>query len=98
MEVLAFDSGASVASSGGQRKDTRYPLPHVDHLPRTAILLIRIDYCAICSGITSSTMSDGRHSYDDSNRAFLQALMARSTLTLTESKPILAAILSVHSA
>ncbi|KAL5043599.1 hypothetical protein BDW71DRAFT_199658 [Aspergillus fruticulosus] len=41
-------------------------------------------------------MSNGRHGYDDSNRAFLQALMARSTMTLSESKPILAAILSVH--
>ncbi|BCS25518.1 uncharacterized protein APUU_50229S [Aspergillus puulaauensis] len=37
-----------------------------------------------------------RHAYDDSNRAFLQALMARSTLTYEESKPLLAAILSVH--
>ncbi|RDW84048.1 non-structural maintenance of chromosomes element 1 family protein [Aspergillus mulundensis] len=37
-----------------------------------------------------------RQGYDDSNRAFLQALMARSTMTLTEAKPILAAILSVH--
>ncbi|KAL4995614.1 Nse1 non-SMC component of SMC5-6 complex-domain-containing protein [Aspergillus recurvatus] len=41
-------------------------------------------------------MSNGRHGYDDSNRAFLQALMARSTMTLSESKPVLAAILSVH--
>ncbi|OJJ08909.1 hypothetical protein ASPVEDRAFT_419801 [Aspergillus versicolor CBS 583.65] len=36
------------------------------------------------------------HAYDDSNRAFLQALMARSTLTYEESKPLLAAILSVR--
>lgn len=39
-----------------------------------------------------------RQAYDDSNRAFLQALMARSTLTYEESKPLLAAILSVHGA
>ncbi|KAL4868990.1 hypothetical protein BDV12DRAFT_90260 [Aspergillus spectabilis] len=32
--------------------------------------------------------------YDDSNRAFLQALMARSTLTFEESQELLAAILS----
>ncbi|KAL2863951.1 non-structural maintenance of chromosomes element 1 family protein [Aspergillus lucknowensis] len=43
-------------------------------------------------------MADGRvgHRYDDSNRAFLQALMARSTITFEESKPLLAAILSVR--
>ncbi|PYH93136.1 hypothetical protein BO71DRAFT_355957 [Aspergillus ellipticus CBS 707.79] len=33
--------------------------------------------------------------YDDSNRAFLQAFMARTTMTITEAKPVLAAILSV---
>ncbi|KAL2833739.1 Nse1 non-SMC component of SMC5-6 complex-domain-containing protein [Aspergillus cavernicola] len=37
-----------------------------------------------------------RHGYDDSNRAFLQAFMARSTMTFEESKPVLAAILSVR--
>ncbi|KAL3461826.1 Nse1 non-SMC component of SMC5-6 complex-domain-containing protein [Aspergillus heterothallicus] len=43
-------------------------------------------------------MSNGRntHAYDDSNRAFLQALMARSTITFEESKPLLAAIFSVR--
>ncbi|KAL4972230.1 Nse1 non-SMC component of SMC5-6 complex-domain-containing protein [Aspergillus desertorum] len=41
-------------------------------------------------------MPDGRHGYDDSNRAFLQALMARSTMTFSELKLVLAAILSVH--
>ena len=35
--------------------------------------------------------------YDDSNRAFLQAFMARSTLTFSEAKPILAAIYSIKS-
>ncbi|KKK20564.1 hypothetical protein ARAM_005014 [Aspergillus rambellii] len=39
----------------------------------------------------------GRRGYNDSNRAFLQAFMARSTLTFEESKPILAAILSVQN-
>ncbi|KAI9374188.1 Nse1 non-SMC component of SMC5-6 complex-domain-containing protein [Aspergillus egyptiacus] len=43
-------------------------------------------------------MSNGRHSegYDDSNRAFLQAFMARSTMTFAEAKPLLASILSVR--
>ncbi|KAL4781756.1 Nse1 non-SMC component of SMC5-6 complex-domain-containing protein [Aspergillus varians] len=43
-------------------------------------------------------MANGRqrHSYDDSNRAFLQALMARSTITFEESQPVLAAILSAR--
>jgi non-structural maintenance of chromosomes element 1 len=35
-------------------------------------------------------------SYDDSNRAFLQAFLARSTLTYETSKPILASIFTVH--
>lgn len=34
--------------------------------------------------------------YDDANRAFLQAFMARSSMTLEEAQPILAAILSTH--
>lgn len=34
--------------------------------------------------------------YNNSNRAFLQAFLARSTLTFDEAKPILAAIFSVH--
>ncbi|KAI9820308.1 MAG: hypothetical protein M1827_005930 [Pycnora praestabilis] len=34
--------------------------------------------------------------YNDSNRAFLQAFLARSVLTLKEAKPILAAIFTVH--
>jgi hypothetical protein len=34
--------------------------------------------------------------YNDSNRAFLQAFLARSTLTYEEAKPILAAIFTVH--
>lgn len=33
--------------------------------------------------------------YDDSNRAFLQAFMARGTLTFKEARPLLAAIFSV---
>ncbi|WEW59468.1 hypothetical protein PRK78_004942 [Emydomyces testavorans] len=37
----------------------------------------------------------GDENYDDSHRAFLQAFMARSTMTLEEAKPILAAIFSV---
>ena len=34
--------------------------------------------------------------YDDSNRAFLQAFLARSTLTFETAKPILSAIYTVH--
>ena len=36
--------------------------------------------------------------YNDSNRAFLQAFMARSTMTFEEAQPVLAAILSAHRA
>ena len=35
-------------------------------------------------------------SYNNSNRAFLQAFIARAVLTFDEAKPILAAILTVH--
>ncbi|KAJ5469376.1 hypothetical protein N7539_008994 [Penicillium diatomitis] len=34
--------------------------------------------------------------YDDRHRAFLQAFMARSTMTFEESQPVLAAIISAH--
>lgn len=34
--------------------------------------------------------------YDDSNRAFLQAFLARGSLTFKDAKPVLAAIFSVH--
>lgn len=34
--------------------------------------------------------------YNDSNRAFLQAFLARGTLTLKQAKPILAAIFTVQ--
>lgn len=34
--------------------------------------------------------------YNDANRAFLQAFMARSSMTLEEAQPVLAAILSTH--
>jgi hypothetical protein len=37
-----------------------------------------------------------RHAYDNSNRAFLQVMMARSSITFEESKPILAAIMSIR--
>ena len=33
---------------------------------------------------------------NNSNRAFLQVFLARSTLTYEEVKPVLAAILTVH--
>ncbi len=36
------------------------------------------------------------NNYDDTNRAFLQALLSRGTLTFLTAQPILAAILSAH--
>ncbi|KAK8106310.1 hypothetical protein PG999_009669 [Apiospora kogelbergensis] len=39
---------------------------------------------------------DEEDKYNDGNRAFLQAFMARGTMTLREAKPILAAILTVE--
>ncbi|KAI9836100.1 MAG: hypothetical protein M1819_001716 [Sarea resinae] len=39
---------------------------------------------------------DGYSQYSDANRAFLQAFLARSTLTFKEAKPILAAIFTAH--
>ncbi|PKX89453.1 non-structural maintenance of chromosomes element 1 family protein [Aspergillus novofumigatus IBT 16806] len=38
----------------------------------------------------------GANGYNDSNRAFLQAFMARSTMTLEEARLVLAAIFSAH--
>ena len=35
-------------------------------------------------------------SYDDRHRAFLQAFMARSTMTFEDAQPVLAAIISAH--
>lgn len=35
-------------------------------------------------------------SYNDTNRAFLQAFMARSTLTFKEAQPVLAAIFTAY--
>ena len=34
--------------------------------------------------------------YNNSHRAFLQAFLARSTLTFEEAKPLLAAIFTAH--
>ena len=45
------------------------------------------------------TMSDDEEEeaqYNNTNRAFLQAFQARSTLTYQEAKPILAAIFTAH--
>ena len=39
---------------------------------------------------------DDDDQYNDSNRAFLQAFIARSVLTYEHSKPILAAIFTAH--
>jgi hypothetical protein len=40
-------------------------------------------------------MEEDHRSYDDSNRAFLQAFLARGSLTLEQAKPILAGIFTV---
>jgi hypothetical protein len=40
--------------------------------------------------------NSGANGYNDSNRAFLQAFMARSTMTFDEARPVLAAIFSAH--
>lgn len=36
------------------------------------------------------------HGYNDSNRAFLQAFMAHSSMTFEEAQPVLAEIFSAH--
>ena len=41
-------------------------------------------------------MSDADPGYNDSHRAFLQAFMARGSMTFEAAKPVLAAICSVH--
>ncbi|KAI9681533.1 MAG: hypothetical protein M1817_002817 [Caeruleum heppii] len=41
-------------------------------------------------------MEESGSQYDDSNRAFLQAFLARGTMTGAEAKPILAAIFTAH--
>lgn len=46
--------------------------------------------------IANMASRSGEGDYDDSNRAFLQAFMARSTMTFAEARPVLAAIFSVH--
>lgn len=40
-------------------------------------------------------MVENMAGYNDSNRAFLQAFMARSSMTFEDAQPILAAILTV---
>lgn len=41
-------------------------------------------------------MADEGSTYNHSNRAFLQAFLARSSLTFDEARPILAAIYTAH--
>lgn len=49
------------------------------------------------SELASLNMADDAESqYNNSNRAFLQAFIARSTLTFEEAKPLLAAIFTAH--
>ncbi len=49
------------------------------------------------SDLASLNMADDADSqYNNSNRAFVQAFIARSTLTFEEAKPLLAAIFTAH--
>lgn len=41
-------------------------------------------------------MSEDDEQWNDGHRAFLQAFMARSTMTLDEAKPLLAALLTAY--
>ena len=41
-------------------------------------------------------MSEDNAEWNDTNRAFLQAFMARSTLTLEQAKPLIATILTAY--
>lgn len=41
-------------------------------------------------------MEDYQPEYNDSNRAFLQAFLARGTLTFKEARPILSAIFTAY--
>ena len=43
-----------------------------------------------------SMADDADSQYNNSNRAFVQAFIARSTLTFDEAKPLLAAIFTAH--
>lgn len=42
------------------------------------------------------SLSDMAESYNDGNRAFLQAFMARGTITLEDARTILAAIFTIQ--
>lgn len=54
-------------------------------------------YLQLCCKLDALTnMADEGPSYNDSNRAFLQAFLARSSLTFDEARPILAAIFTTH--
>lgn len=54
----------------------------------------RFQLCCKLDAITN--MAAEGSSYNDSNRAFLQAFLARSSLTFEEARPILAAIFTTH--
>jgi non-structural maintenance of chromosomes element 1 len=59
----------------------------IGHFPRFCLWLPRPPFQFIMDDPTA---------YNDSNRAFVQAFLARGTLTYTSIKPILAAIFTVH--
>jgi hypothetical protein len=46
--------------------------------------------------MASPEPEDASGHYNNSHRAFLQAFMARSTLTFTQAKPIVAAVLTAQ--
>ena len=48
------------------------------------------------TALKSATMDEDESHYNDGNRAFLQALMARGTITFKEGQQVLAAIFTVQ--
>ena len=44
----------------------------------------------------NDTAPESSQQYNVTHRALLQAIMARSTITFAEARPVLAAILSAH--
>lgn len=58
------------------------------------LFFLLIFYLQLHIIVMATSMYEG--GYNDSNRAFLQAFMARSTMTFDEAKPVLAAIFSAQ--
>ena len=75
------------------RRATRLPNRYVE----LDIACLLWDSHVIGSDLASLKMADDADGqYNNSNRAFIQAFIARSTLTFEEAKPLLAAIFTAH--